>query len=226
MKKSFVQFVCFFVAITMASIATLHAQSTSTRNNILKISALSPAFGHTSLHYERILNKNNSFELTGRFIGAGTNENIGYIDGKFVNRDAEGQGIGVAYKYTTNVDVEVFGFAPDKISTGFYLKPSIEAGTYSENYVVDSYGVNLFFNFIPTITFDSQKKHRTVNYAAFLVALGNQTVLFDRFTVDMNVGLGVSSNGPNSGGTRQHNFGTRRLGNVAATADIRVGYKF
>jgi hypothetical protein len=226
MKKSFVQFACFFVATTVASIATLHAQSTSTRNNILKVSALSPVFGHASLHYERIINKNNSVELTGRFIGVGTNEMVGYVNSSTVNRDAKGKGIGVAYKYTANVSVETFGFSPDKISTGFYLKPSIEVGTYSENHMLNRYDVAFLFEYIPIFSVEPMSRHRTVNYSTFLVALGNQTVLFDRVTLDMNVGLGIAPNGPNSGGIQQKNFGTRRFSIATATADIRFGYKF
>lgn len=192
------------------------------RKNALKLSFLGMLYGHTSLHYERLMMPGQSLEISGRIIGMGKNRrlNFGFDDEK---RSPKGIGLAVGYKFIKTPSVYKKGMRQTHMMRGAYLKPTIEAGYYAENYITDEGG--------ETGTGDRIVKRRDVGYYALMLGLGKQSVFGNRFVVDFNVGIGVA--GDNADGNYNkyvhQNFGHIRFGEgigLALSSGLRLGFLF
>lgn len=193
------------------------------RKNVLKLSFMGMLYGHTSVHFERRILPGQSVEFSTRFIGLGKNRklNFGFDDEK---RSPKGLGLAAGYKFIKTPSVYKKGMRPSHLMRGAYLKPTIEAGYYGENYISDEALENGLFA-------ENTVSRRKVGYYALMLNFGKQSVLGNRFVVDFNVGIGVA--GDNTKGNYntyfQQNFGHVRMGEgvgLAVSSGIRIGFMF
>jgi len=152
--------------------------------NALKFNFLAPLMGYTQLSFERSLKPGRSYELTLGIIGLGKRQKLyryyNYdMNGNYYTttkyREAAGVFLGAGYKFLTLPNFIRNGDKYSHILQGWYAKPEIMLGAYSQN------------------NFKNQLEEKeTVTMGSFIINIGKQWVLGELFLIDLYAGLGYA----------------------------------
>ena len=186
------------------------SQYDNQRKNALKIGFLSPLVGATCFSYERSLRPGRSLEGTVGIIGLG-------VTGP---RNAEGVYFKFGYKLIKTPDYYQKGTRFAHILNGAYLRPEISFS----NYTVESSMLTSIIG--GSLTNDKGTRESNTMFA-FMINIGKQWVIENRFLIDWYGGLGYGF------GHTYENEGSHFafVGGVpsfplAATTGVRIGFLF
>ena len=160
------------------------ANYTDNRKHALKVGFLSPLNGYLPITYERNLGMGKAVEFTLGIIGAGKNEVIGteqMSNGEYrdVKRDAAGVHIAAGYKLNKLPTYFNRGVRMSHIMQGFYVRPTVNLGYYSDNAIAYKPG-------------GQETEKRNVTFGALTIDLGQQWVFANRFALDLYIGFGYA----------------------------------
>ncbi len=178
------------------------------RVHAFKFDLLSPVFGYTKLSYEYAMKPGNSLEFTANLIGLGVDP--GNYDDAY-NRDAAGLGLSAGYKFIKQPDYYLPGMKMRHVMHGWYAKPTLHLGFYSENFEDFDNG-----NYV------IQK--RDVFYYGALVEMGKQWVFSNSFLLDFYFGLGLGGDNLDTEDAVSH-WGITRFGNNGLGGMVNIGFK-
>ena len=157
--------------------------------NAIKINFLAPLLGYSQFSFERSLKPGRSYELTLGIIGLGKRQEArdyysysenGNGTSNSYYRGAAGVFVGAGYKFLTLPNFIRNGDKYSHILQGWYAKPEIMLGTYSQN------------------NNDRQiSKKETVAMGSFIINVGKQWVLGESFLIDLYTGLGYALDNQN-----------------------------
>ncbi len=193
----------------------------------IKIDFLSPLLGHTEISFEKGIKPGRSMEFSLGLIGLGKNHEIYYygsVSGfQDYRRSGRGGYVAAGYKFSKLPDFINRNIRYTHVMQGFYVKPSVYAGTYSENVVSEKNG---------QVVVD----RRSVVFGALMLDFGKQWVMGDRFLLDIHYGFGYSFDNIKTDNNyyatfgdeySAHNFGVIRLGRspgLGIMGGIKVGW--
>jgi hypothetical protein len=168
---------------------SLYADQTK---SAIKFNFLAPLGGYTQLSYERNIKPGRSYEISLGIIGLGLRQKREDVDYNYnpnefststrreFYRGAAGAFIGAGYKFIKLPNFVRSGDKYSHILQGFYAKPEILLGIYSQNqYNTSRSGQNT-------------EERESVVLGAFVINLGKQWVLGESFLLDLYGGMGYA----------------------------------
>ena len=178
------------------------------RKNALKFHFFSPLTGATAFSYERSLKPGKSIEMGLGIIGLG--EDI-------ADNDASGVYLNVGYKFIKDPDFYIKGMRYAHILKGAYFKPELSFSIYS--YTDNSYN---WENNTPL------NNERNVRMGAFILNVGKQWVLSNRFLIDWYLGAGYGFGKNNESYHSNHYafIGSTSDTPFVASSGFRIGFLY
>jgi hypothetical protein len=155
--------------------------------NAIKINFLSPLLGYTQFNFEHNLRPGRSYELSLGIIGLGKKQEVGYYSGSSSSattyRDQAGVFIGGGYKLSKMPDYVSGKERYSHVMQGFYAKPEIILGDYSQNMLKRT---------STSGSISSSVVKKNVFFGALMINVGKQWVLGDLMLIDVYGGLGYA----------------------------------
>ncbi|MXV49471.1 hypothetical protein GS399_00685 [Pedobacter sp. HMF7647] len=154
----------------------------------IKINFLSPLLGYTQLNFEHSIRPGRSYEIGLGIIGLGKQEKIEYYDpatnsSQTIHKNAAGVYLNGGYKFMRLPDFVRGGTKYTHVLQGFYAKPEIISGVYSQNVIA-------YLNKDATSSIGPTKE--TVAFGGLILNLGKQWILGELLTLDIYGGVGYA----------------------------------
>jgi hypothetical protein len=194
------------------------------RVSSVKFAFLGPIFNQLGFSYERYVSNRMSYEFNLTGIGFGHNLEAGYEEpfGGYAR-------FGVKWMTTSGANIKT---NPERVLTGFYIKPEITYGQFKIDYTDDNYYSYYYSRSYP----DKQ-----VYFGSLMLNMGYQCVFRGGFTLDTYLGLGyfISKESPsrsnsswyyNNYGKEYYHYAFMAFDNdlnpLAISMGVKLGYTF
>ena len=181
------------------------------KKRAIKMNFISPLMGYTQLAYEQNLKPGRSYEVSIGIIGLGRNQvqEEGYWDGSSYKEDQAGLFGSFGYKFIRIPDFTTNNQKYGHILQGFYVKPEIMIGPFSNNgYDYDTKNVI----------------KRKTTFGAALVNIGKQWIFSDSFLIDLYGGVGYAFKNRPDTNNDFFNYNGRLYGVVTGTEDADFAF--
>ena len=179
------------------------------KKRAVKMNFLSPLMGYTQLAYEQNLKPGRSYEVSLGIIGLGRNQELSYWDGTVKKEDQSGVFGSFGYKFIRVPDFTTNNQKYGHILQGFYVKPEIMIGHFSNN------GYN----------YDTQTVlKRKTTFGAALINIGKQWVFSDAFVIDLYGGVGYALKNRSDNNSDYYDYNGRLYGAITGTDDADFAF--
>lgn len=179
------------------------------KKRAVKMNFLSPLMGYTQLAYEQNLKPGRSYEVSLGIIGLGRNQELSYWDGTVKKEDQSGVFGSFGYKFIRVPDFTTNNQKYGHILQGFYVKPEIMIGHFSNN----GYNYNT----------QTVLKRKTT-FGAALINIGKQWVFSDAFVIDLYGGVGYALKNRSDNNSDYYDYNGRLYGAITGTDDADFAF--
>ena len=141
----------------------------------IKVNFFGPLNGHTDITFEKYMSPGRLYELTLGIIGAGKNEDLGFLGSFNQKRDAKGLFFSGGYKFQTKPIYREKNKTYTHIMQGWFVKPTATFGFYSQNRLSGNLG---------------QVQNESISFGALEIKFGRQWVFSNLFYLGLDFGFG------------------------------------